>query len=274
MTTKIQTNPKTIRIGNSAFASPTDNFTNDPNGCYRIILLRSLGYEQYPATSYDKLRQSLTFALGHANEEAMTTYEEGRGRQVERERIISGELYGVPYEGHIDLTLDSVQLVELKSVSSINTYVAVFDKGEYKLNNLAQLVSYLYLDKKPVGTLRYTNFIYSPAAEATGTSKKGMSWGNLQPCYKEFLVEIDPQKDVILVDSVEIPYKVSHMLYHKEVSADVIKRSYVHPEPLKTKVCSFCQLRDICSKFNKKAISEKEWLSLAKVTFTQVKEAI
>jgi hypothetical protein len=101
-----------------------------------------------------------------------------------------------------------------------------------------------------------------------------MSWGNLQPGYREVLEEIDPKKDTILVDSAEIPYKVSHMLYHKEVSADVIKRSYVHPEPLKTKVCSFCQLRDICSKFNKKAISEKEWLSLAKVTFTQVKEAI
>lgn len=262
---------KVIRIGNSAFATETENLTNDANGCYRIILLRSLGYEAQPITPFDRIRQKLTFALGHANEEVMAEDYAEKGHKVERERVIKGEIYGLSYEGHIDLTVDDLQLVELKGVSSINSYVDIIRDGHYKLNNLAQLVSYLFLEKKQCGVLRYTNFIYSPAAQATGVTKKDMSWDKISPGYRDFLVEIDFDTEQIVVDRVPIPLTLENIRIHKKVSAEVISKELVHSTPLKTKVCSFCMLRDYCSKFNKQLITEKDWLSFAKCVFQPVK---
>ena len=251
----------TFRGGNSAFADSKKNYSHDAGGCYRIILMRHLGYEARPIIDTEIFRQSATFALGHANEEVM---EKMLKIPLEKEKSIC-KIYNNKhqFEGHIDLYNPAVnEIYELKSISSINTYVDVFDNNKFKPNNLAQCCAYMQAMNSFRGYLIYTNFIYSPAATTTEL-KESKSWGRIQPCYKKFTVDIS-DNSTILVDGVDFKYGLQHIIHHQEEALNCMETETVSKiKPMST-ACGFCTLRDLCSGFDKGDIKNKDWIDISK----------
>lgn len=254
---------KQIRGGHSAFSKQGENHSCDANGCYRIILLRSMGYK--PKTDNIQ-RQRMTFALGHANEEVVAGLLEDAGYTVEREREIHRTLSPeVEFTGHIDVTASKsgeVALYELKSVSSVNSYIKYIKKGNYKLNNLAQLVAYMLTDEKRLGYLVYSNFIYSPAACEVSDKKKTLTkWDKIEPCIRKYKVEID-YKSIIVDGVAHEEYTTDNIVEHMLRSAQVVVDEEVSRIKPGYEGCFFCELKQTCERFDSGDIDGEQWKRL------------
>jgi hypothetical protein len=229
-----------------------------------------MDYQDVPMTEFDRLRQRITFALGKANEWVVARELEDRGYKVQRERSLSKGIDSeTSLEGHTDLTCDDALLYELKSVSSLGVYQKIFIDGEYKTNNLAQLVTYLMLDNKTEGILQYTNFIYSPAVTTDRQSDK-FSVGPISPGYRKFMVTLDPNTSAIWVDNKPTPFTLDHVRAHYRHAAKVVKDQEVSEiRPSTSKACGYCKLYSICTSLKKGDITDAQWLALAKGIFTK-----
>lgn len=252
---------KQIRGGHSAFSYQGENHSCDANGCYRIILLRSLGLR---TKTDDPQRQTMTFGLGHANEEVITTLLTKAGIIVEREREIRRNISPeVDFTGHIDITANGNTLYELKSVSSIRSYINYIVKGKYKLNNLAQLVAYMITDEKKQGYLVYASYIYAPAGKEVNEKKKSghLTWDRIEPCIRKYKVEIEGK--AIMVDGEAHPkYTIDNVIEHMLRSAQVVVDEEVSRIVPGYAGCLFCELAQTCTRFNSGEIDADKWKQL------------
>jgi hypothetical protein len=264
-----------IRAGNSAFADETKNFTEDSNGCYRVILMRSMGYEQAPKDSFEKMRQSITFAVGHACEDVHEEYHTSLGRLLEKEKAGSKEYYpGVPCNCHADFVvtderMSATWLEEHKSVSSINTWLQVFERGSPKANNIAQCLTNCDILDVLDGRLIYTGVIYSPGGRSTAKTTEQKEWPPIQPYAKMFTVNKD-DNGVVYLNGEEYEYSWENVLIHKrEASRCVAKEEVSKIKPATSKACSYCSLKKICKLFDGGQINQEEWKRLATLEFKE-----
>jgi hypothetical protein len=266
---------KEIRSGNSAFSDEDKNYTTDGNGCFRVILMRSLGYEQAPKDSFEKMRQAITFAVGHACEDVHEEYHASRGRLLEKEKAGSKEYYpGIPCNCHADFVVTDERmcatwLEEHKSVSSINTWLQVFEEGHPKENNVAQCITNCDILDVEDGRLIYTGTIYSPGGRSTAKSTPDKEWPPIQPYPKMFSVNKD-QNGVIYLNGEEYKFNWGHVLTHKRIASECVAKEEVSKiKPASSKACSYCSLRKICQLFDKGNINQDEWKRLAKLEFKE-----
>jgi hypothetical protein len=139
-------------------------------------------------------------------------------------------------------------------------------KGKFKLNNLAQLVSYMLIDDTHQGVLAYTNFIYSPAAKEIlpeGKKSYGISWDKMIPTIKEYKITFDYKTilvDGVALEDVTIDNSIEHMLRSTQVIKD---REVSRIIPKDSGACYFCAYKQVCERFNNGEITSEKWVELA-----------
>jgi len=262
--------------------------------CPRVSLLREHGI-QAPIDD----RAKATFAIGHVNEQLFKESVEKTGKDFQEEDVF---IFDVDPEVELIMAADFIVEgvpYELKSVSSTRAYKKIFIEGNYKVENTAQLVQEMIELERPMGVLRYTNFVYhseykkpdlrtmkslarkvgkaTDLAEANELGKQMASmiaetWKAAAGQVKRFVIRIDEEGN-ILVDGKKSGYHVSHVLEHRQVTIDCLKHNQVyHARPAEVdgfSPCNLCSWADACDKFDGQFISTtEEFLNEAKKALT------
>lgn len=242
---------KQVRGGNSAIMVEGVVRASDASGCLRRILLRSEGVEE----EIDK-RALRTFALGWLNEKLFEC--EASGLDIaESQRVIQEAITEeVSFGGHPDIVLKDGTPYELKSIQSANVLSKIIRQGEWKLNNLAQLVSYMISLKALRGILRYDSFIYADGLKSAD--------------FREFVVEIQDD-GAVFVDGAESGITVAHVLAHRNAAAAVLEQRKVESErPMAWRYkdvnpCKYCPFLPVCDDYDRRYITTTdEFISQAK----------
>jgi hypothetical protein len=259
---------KYIRGANSAFADNGVNYTSDAAGCYRIILLRSMGYEVEEIEELEPIkgiiqssdiRKDINFTLGYASEQVINKWLIRKKYTIETDVALSKQLTEeVAFKGHSDCIginpkTHETEVFEYKSISSVNSYLKIIHKSQYKLNNLAQLVAYMIIAGHNTGRLMYVNYIYCP--EINDPKHK---FPKMTPVIKYFTV--CAEEDILVVDDKVSIHKPSQIVTHMLESARVITEEDVSViKPDKSGSCFFCKLKPICDELDKGQISKDDW---------------
>lgn len=177
-----------IRGSSAGLVRNGEYLSSSDVACPRKTILRHLKIEEtHSATTKE------VFAIGHLFEEWYCA----QYPDAIREMLITAE----GLEGHSDLVTDEY-VVELKSVTSKNTYKSVIKQGKPKPQNVLQLLVYMVALEREKGLLVYGSYCHV----ATYDKLIKMRPHEIAPLFKdavpelkEFLVEID-QEGYALVD--------------------------------------------------------------------------
>lgn len=235
---------KRLYPSSSAFMLGELVVTEYDSGCLRSILLAANGARTTIPEIYER--------VGAAHE---VWYEENvlkkdprilnYATEVPIKQPIDG-VEGVTYSGRMDVLAahDKVGVVihETKGTISKNTRLSVIRKGKVKLNQLAQLVSYMIAKECPRGKL--IAGYYEEDGDGTLVHQEG----------REFKVEIDDE-GAIIVDGVPSGYSVLDQIRHRQAAAKVIASPHVAARPDKWDQkwggpCTNCTFREVCDKFD------------------------
>jgi hypothetical protein len=226
-----------IRGGNTGtYDLETTRYITTANGCFRTILIREFADQAKP----DR-RSKYTWAIGTLSESLVVdefrTMFSNVEADVEVQEMIT-ENVGIT--GHIDAICDDVTY-ELKSISSVNSYKKIIQKGEYKPENVLQLVNYMLIREKCDGVLLYTSMLYPGVTGAHPGDQRA------------FAIKIDNEGG-IWVDDELFKFGVKHILGHRQKAAELVdaKKIYAHrPESMDPvfHCCKGCNYAPACDTF-------------------------
>jgi len=245
-------NPLKLYPSSSAFMLGELVVTDYDSGCLRSILLQANGARTQIPEIYMK--------VGAAHED---WYEETVLKKDARIITYATEVpiklpiegvEGVVYSGRMDVLAahEKVGTVihETKGTISKNTRLSVIRKGMVKLNQLAQLVSYMIAKECTRGKLVVG--YYEEDGDGTLVHQEG----------RDFKVEID-DSGAILVDSVPTGYSAMDQLRHRNAAARVLASGEVvaaRPDKWDQKwggPCGNCNFREVCDKFDRGELGGK-----------------
>ncbi len=239
----------------SAFMWGNSVITEYDSGCLRSILLSAHGAR----TEIPKVYMQ----VGAAHEE----WYEGQLKADDRVSGFEREVpvqFPVPdyedvtYSGRIDVVVDYLHLedavlAETKGTISKNTRLKVIRKGIVKLNQLAQLVSYMIAKQVSRGKLVVGYY------QATDS-------GELVHCEgREFRVTID-EAGLILIDGIPSGFSVMDQLAHRQAAARVLSTGEIADRPANADQkyggpCTYCTFKDVCDKYDKGDVSGPEFIA-------------
>lgn len=244
---------KVVRGGNSGVLG-IDGIVkaSDSGSCLRVIFLRAEGI-QAPVD----FRSHLTFALGYAWESVFSSLEGSEKFKLRSQIPIGPEpIQGssVPFTGTADFIMDFPNgqsiAVDTKSVSSINSYIDLFQKGKVKTNYVAQLVTYMEFLKLNTGYLAPASFIYAGKGHMTAGTFRDTG-GKIEPSMK--LIPIQLHGSQIVVNGDPADFNLDDVRRHREAAAFSIETRTISPtRPQSTSgysVCHFCKFKNACDQF-------------------------
>lgn len=219
-----------------AFQEGNLSFGKYSSSCHRSILLRLRGiqepfksvHSERGALCENEFERTLT-GIPYRREVPFTL-----GLDSCPDLVISGRL---DYELYPDSPADR-HIVELKSTESSSVYADVIKRGKFKLENVAQLVTYLIASSCDNGKLIYH---YYKRSKKTATLTKTDE--------REFRITLD-EVGRIFADGTYIGFDVSNVIEHYVESYRVATtetlpiRPYAHNNfdgP-----CKFCPFADVC----------------------------
>lgn len=236
-----------VRGSSSAFVVNDQVHTKYPVGCLRNILLQS----HLPREEIDPIH----IERGALNEDlfARRIVDEGIVGPtgiVDREKNITSAIAGVDgavFVGRCDFflhglsTTPSRYVEELKSTESASVLSHTIRRGEYKVENLAQLVAYMIDLQCTDGRLRYTHYKRNKKTKELSINAE-----------RVFMVSID-DTGRIMVDSEDSGYTVNQQLQHRQKCASVLSSQTIADRPYNwtagwSSPCKFCNFRSVCDR--------------------------
>lgn len=243
-----------VRGAHSAFLVEGVIHTSDQASCPRVALLRSRDVQQ----KHDEATLA-RFEIGHQNEVYFCdTFLQHTDYQSDKE-VVRGF-----FTGHADLVVRDT-VYELKSVTSKNVYKKVFDKGQYKLSNLAQLIGYMWASGNRSGILAYT--FWEEKAEEDVDNKYSKS--HKPGITRQFSVSL-LDDGAIVVDGLVIDYTLAQWYNHHKLLVESINRPMVHvdfpfnPQDEWTNPCKWCPFHKVCESFNPRTESVESFVEQCK----------
>lgn len=236
--------------------------------CPRMILLRDHGIEEeHQIGTEEWFRREITFAIGKANEEVFEKSLQAKDIPYIREDFLCTNLTpDVEIAGAIDFQVRT-KPYELKAVSSTRQYEKIFVKGQPKLENVCQILSYMIQLNLTEGVLRYTSTIYhshydiswaevkklARAGEAKLIASMTKEKWKAKPEKRSFKVEIQ-EDGTVLVDKSEFCH-VSELWDHQALAVSVLEGQTVNEAvPAAGEdgfpPCKLCWWNDVCRGFN------------------------
>ncbi len=235
---------KRIYPSSSAFQWGDLVLTDYDSGCLRSILLRAHGADTPIPDIYAK--------VGAAHEEwyegqlkadpRLITY----AREVPVKFPIDG-MEEVTYSGRIDVLstyLNVGQVIhETKGTISKNTRLSVIRKGQVKLNQLAQTVSYMIAKEILLAKLVVGYYEENEAGELV--HQEG----------RTFKIRI-ADDGAILVDDTPSGFTVADQIRHRQSVAKVLSTNTIGARPDKADQkwggpCTHCVFKDVCDKYDR-----------------------
>jgi hypothetical protein len=245
---------KKLYPSSSAFMIGELVVTDYDSGCLRAILLAANGARTEIPEIYMK--------VGAAHED---WYEETVLKKDPRIITYATEVpiklpipgvEGVLYSGRMDVLAahEKVGTVihETKGTISKNTRLAVIRKGKVKLNQLAQLVSYMIAKECTRGKLVVG---YYEDEDGSLVHQEG----------RDFKVEID-EDGSILIDGERYEYTVAHQMAHRQAAARTLVSGEIAERPANWDQkwggpCGNCTFREVCNKFDRGELDGSEFIT-------------
>jgi len=223
--------------------------TQYSNGCQRMVLAKSFGYDEGPIPS-------VYMRLGAYDEDQFSEKLVDRGYSCVLEEIpfkftipdtaatLSGRMDFMVWE---DDAVDAPLIIEKKATMSKPTIYAA-RKGRVKINQLAQLVSYLVVHDLPRGILHLNGYKLNKkeGPEFIPTFERATKKVD------EFAFEITFSKNrEILVNGVMSGFTVLNYVDYLQSSAQMLTTPYLPKRPGNAdggwnSPCNFCKIKGIC----------------------------
>lgn len=267
---------KQLRGGNSSIVRNGVLYGSSPSNCLRMVLLRHHGVEFQPDE-----RSLKVFTIGHLNEELFERdYLAGIEGLEKEKNVVVGLSDSVDFSGHIDYSTPGL-LYELKSCTSDNTHRKVFTQGKYKIENLIQLATYLFMTETSEGYLCYTSY----------TDK--IQYKTLDKVLMDDIVRLAEESDretikilVTFNENGEVIAKgkgsgvfISDILEFQNTAVNVLENQVIHPdrpEPFEANsrftACSNCPLNRLCDEWETKRWDSETFIKKAKSITNKSKE--
>lgn len=246
---------KTLYPSQAAFMWGETVITQYSSGCLRAILLSAHGIrEAFPAIYGEVGAAHEAWYEGRLAEDTrLVSY----ARESPVKRPIPG-VSGVTYSGRIDFLQTypaGAVIAETKGTISKDTRLSVIRKGAVKLNQLAQLVSYMIATETPRGKLVVGYY-----------EKDGDAYRHCEG--REFKVTIDDE-GLILVDGTPSGYSVTDAIKHRQAAAGVLADNTVGSRPDKWDQpfggpCRMCVFKDACDKYRPEHHTTEEFLEFGR----------
>jgi hypothetical protein len=251
MSTEIKLYPSSV-----AFQEGDLVFTKYASGCHRNIFLRLNG-----------VRETINEIHGERGKIAEDDFQQTSGISsipFKREvpfKLTFDEYPGVVVSGRMDYVLypeDETlkRVVELKSTESTNVLREVIRNGKIKLENVAQLVTYLIAEKCVRGQLTYC---YYKRSKKDGSLTKMDS--------RDFIVNIT-DTGRILVDGVWSGFEVRNVIEHYIGSVRCVNSGILSSRPYNGKsfdgACKYCPYSRSCDMYDSGLISKEDFIYASK----------
>lgn len=236
---------KRIKPSSAGFCMGHSVITEYPSGCLRFLLL---DYWKHIKSDIPEVN----WAVGSTHEAmyARTLTSDIFGAEVP----IEGEVNGIPVYGKMDFVTTTkkgnILIHETKGTVSPNTIKKVIEQGNWKINQLAQLVFYMLFKKVNNGKLVIGGYKYLEDSKLFKLIKM-----------REFKVKFGVNGD-ILIDGEYSGYHISDQLQHQYNSAQVLKNEEMWDRPENAtsfmSPCEYCVYSEVCMKWDLGEISSKE----------------
>lgn len=240
-----------VRGAHSGFLVNGEILGTDKNCCPRAVLLRANGVEEV----HDEATLA-RFAVGNRNEDYFCD-NILKGQLLQRDAEVIRDYF----TGHADIIVGDT-VYELKSVTSKNVQKKVFEKGEYKLSNLAQLVGYMWASGRRNGVLAYTFWEeVEGGSDYSATHAPGST--------RSFAVAITDFGHII-VDGVFIPYTLKHWHDHHKMLVDAVNKPEIpqifpkNPSEPWASPCMYCPFKAVCHALPARKVSPKSFVAAAR----------
>lgn len=267
-----------IYPSSSAFWWAGKAVTEYSSGCLRQILLARNGVREPFNPMYAE--------VGEINEDEFEK-RIPEGVAYEREKVIKGPIEGyenVVYSGRIDFDIGGLP-IELKSGTSKNTRLNVIRKGKLKLNQLAQLISYMVRKKTDKG------FLYSDYYEKDKKDK----WVRQEGV--KFKIKLDSEGGIwykpertlfdkkgssnkaFPTEPVKSDFTVHDQIKHTMAQAEMLSTQSIADRPIApienfNTPCDYCVFSDVCDMVDKKDITKtKDFLNEGRKIITSKGES-
>lgn len=248
---------KKINPSSAAFLWDNLVITDYSSGCLRAILMNSKGIRE---ASIPKAYAE----VGEAHEKQHELMLQSSDQVVAyvREYAVKVPVAGyedIMYSGRIDFLCNylSVGKVvhETKGTISKNTRLKVLRKGEVKVNQLAQLVSYMIVVKTTKGKLFCAYYELD-----NGVLQKQEE--------RVFKVEID-DSGAIFIDGTQSQFTVQQQMAHRNMSAKVVQNDLIYDRPDKWNQkfggpCTSCVFKRTCDAYDDIPMTVEEFCDSAK----------
>jgi hypothetical protein len=241
------TKPKKVYPSSSGFIQGNQVVTEYNSACLRYILVAS----KAKRTDLDPL-----FAQVGAQHEDW--YAAILGDELaDRELVLKTEILpGVEYSGRCDFVDTNGVVHETKATLSKNGLYGMINKGEWKINHLAQLVSYLIYLKRTEGKIA-VGYYEKESESATTFIQKG---------FRVFTVGIR-DSGAIVVDGVDTGLLVMEQLEHRYRAAKILETGAIAGRPRIDSPwknpCNYCPVKSTCDEYDAGGLGDDEFISAA-----------
>ena len=227
----------------AAFTSMGLSETNYEKSCYRYTAWERR-YEK------DSEIDPLYIAMGAIDEARFAAKLTRAGLPFTREQDLATPIAGsqVVIRGRYDFKVtgpDGVYFVEKKSTLSKNRLRDIIVKGVVDPHHLAQLITYMVIDKVPRGVVSVTYWQWDDQID-------GLVVGN----EREFQVFITPGGDIEVDGQIYLRHVRSLQAWFKTAAkgmedADTVLPSRPKPGQAWSSPCRYCPLKDVCDQYDK-----------------------
>jgi hypothetical protein len=231
-----------IRGSSSGLVRNGEFLGSSDSNCARKTILRHCDVQQTHSPKTLEI-----FSIGHQFEEYFAKEHPDFQREFE---VITDTV-----KGHVDFISPDGVLYELKSVTSRNTHNSVWKKGEIKIHNALQLLTYLVAMEKQKGILVYGSYThistYDKLMKMRVDEIKPLFVGAV-PVMKEFVVEIDNQGNALVDGEPFHNIHVSELIEFQDRLHELVKSRTLPPriESLEPNAwaspCKYCPLQALC----------------------------
>lgn len=167
---------------------------------------------------------------------------------AEREKVLKDWVTPqVEYSGRCDFVTKDGVVHETKATLSKNGLYGVINKGEWKVNHLAQLVSYLIQLEKTEGKI-IVGYYEKENEQATTFIQRG---------FRVFDVRIG-SAGAVTVDGIDTGHTVSSQLAHRYAAASTLQSGAIGERPRidspYKSPCAYCPLQATCDSYDAQEI--------------------